>query len=82
MFSSDGLNNTLFSQGCVLQIAPTVGTVGRVYIPRTGVRVRSLQFLGSAGGSADSYDLLQSSTACDWLLQFSPPLLLQGQKCA
>ena len=36
MFSPDGLNNTLLSQGCVLVTAPTVGTVYRVYIPGTG----------------------------------------------
>ena len=40
--SPDGLDNTLLSQGYV----PTVGMVGRVYIPRTGEGVRSI--LGSA----------------------------------
>ena len=30
----DALNNTLLSQVCVLGTAPTVGTEGRVYIPR------------------------------------------------
>lgn len=34
-FSADALN-TLLSQGYVLGTAPTVGMVGRVYIPRTG----------------------------------------------
>ena len=31
-----GFNNTLLCGGCVLGTAPTVGTVGRAYIPRTG----------------------------------------------
>ena len=38
IFSLDGLNNILLSQGCVLETAPSVGTLG----PRTGERVRSL----------------------------------------
>lgn len=32
----DGLNKTLFSPGFVLEMAPTVNTVGRMYIPRAG----------------------------------------------
>jgi len=36
----------LLSQGCVLEMAPTVGTVGRIYIPRTRERVRSIQLPG------------------------------------
>lgn len=38
MHSPDGLRNTLHSQGCVLGIASFVGKVGRVHIPRTGVK--------------------------------------------
>lgn len=35
IFSPDGLNNTLLFQGFILEMAPSVGTVGRVYVPRT-----------------------------------------------
>lgn len=34
----DGLNSTLLSQGCVLELALTVGTVSRMSLPRTGNR--------------------------------------------
>lgn len=34
-FSLDGLDNTLLPQGCVFGTAPSVGMVGKVYIPRT-----------------------------------------------
>ena len=40
--SPDGLNNTFLSQGYIFGIAPTVRTVGRVYIPRAGEVVRIL----------------------------------------
>lgn len=36
VFSTDGFNNTLLSQDYVFETAPTLGTVGRVYIVRTG----------------------------------------------
>ena len=42
----DGLNNTLISQGCVLENGFTVEAVSRMYIPRT--EVRSLQLPGSS----------------------------------
>lgn len=32
----DGLNNTFFSQGYVLETALAMGTAGGPYIPRTG----------------------------------------------
>ena len=32
----DCLNTTSLSQECVLGTAPSVGMVGRIYIPRTG----------------------------------------------
>ena len=47
IFSPDGFNSTLLSQGCILGTAPTEGKVGRVYIPRTGKGVRGLQLPGS-----------------------------------
>ena len=34
MLCPDGLDNTLLSQVCILETAPTVGTVGRMYISR------------------------------------------------
>ena len=37
VYCPDGLSNTILSQGYLLVIAPTVGTMGREYIPRTGV---------------------------------------------
>lgn len=37
----EGLNNILFSPGCVLEVAPSAGTVGGIYIPRTRFGVRS-----------------------------------------
>lgn len=41
-----GLNNTLPTQGCVLETASGIGMVGRIYVPRTGERVKNLQFPG------------------------------------
>jgi len=32
--------NTLFSQGCGLEMILALGVVGRAYLPRTGVWVR------------------------------------------
>lgn len=46
--SADGLNNTLLSQGCVLEVITSVGTVGGMYIPRAGEGVKSLQLPGSS----------------------------------
>ena len=43
IYGPDGLNNTLFSPGCILGMALSLGTVGGMYIPRTGACVRSLQ---------------------------------------
>ena len=38
MYRPDGLNTTSLSQGCVLEMAPAMGTGGRMheYVPRTG----------------------------------------------
>lgn len=35
VYRPGGLIYTLPSQGCVLEVAPTVGTVGGTFIPRT-----------------------------------------------
>lgn len=37
-YSPDGFNNMSLSEGCVLEVAPSAGTVGGPYIPKTGVR--------------------------------------------
>lgn len=61
----DGLNNTLLSQGYVLEMAPTVGTVGKTYIPRTGERLRSLRFpdcLSPAWGSIRGHVIKMASS--------------------
>ena len=47
LLSPDSLNDALLSQGYIFGTAPTVGTVGRVYIPRTEEEVRSLRLPGS-----------------------------------
>ena len=57
VFSPDGLNNTLLSQGCVLEEAAGVGIVGRMYIPRTGEAVRSLRLPGSSSWVSSSHIL-------------------------
>lgn len=36
--SPDDLDNTMLSPGCILELAPGVGTVDRTYIPKTGSR--------------------------------------------
>lgn len=46
-----GLDDTLLSQGCAHEVAPTVGTVGGTYNPRTGERRGATNFLGAAQGS-------------------------------
>ena len=35
-YSPDSLSNTLLSQGCILEGAPSSGTMGRMFISRTG----------------------------------------------
>ena len=60
VFSSDGLNNTLLPQGCVLGTAPSVGTVDRVYIPRTEEGASNCR--GPAGESAGGHILLITSS--------------------
>ena len=42
VYTPGGLNNTLLSLGCVLEVAPSKGPVCGTYIPRTGERVRGL----------------------------------------
>lgn len=59
VFSPAGLNNTVLPQGCVLENAPTVGTVGKGNILKTGTGVR------------DAYCPVWSSPRINW--QSSPP---------
>ena len=54
----DGPNNTLLSQGCILETAPSVGMVGRVSIPRTGEEGGASGFPGPARGSTGGHILL------------------------
>lgn len=43
IFSPGNLNNNLLSQGYVLETAPSVGKVGRLYIPKAGKEVLFVQ---------------------------------------
>lgn len=43
VFSPDGLNSTLLSQVDDLEMAPAMGTEGRMYISGTGKGVKSLR---------------------------------------
>ena len=45
-YSPDSLSNTLLSQGCILEGAPSSGTLDRMFISRPG-GLRRLQLLGS-----------------------------------
>lgn len=58
IYCPDGLKNTLGSQDCVFGTVPTVETVGRAYIPKTGEWMRSLQQPRSARGSTGSHIIL------------------------
>lgn len=40
VYSPDGLNNTLLSQGCILKAPPSVVTMDGMPIPRIGEGVR------------------------------------------
>lgn len=54
LVQSYGLNNILLSQSCVLKVVSSMGTVGKMYIPRTGKEVRSLQ-MGEASSWANQW---------------------------
>lgn len=47
VFSRVGLGNTLLAQGCMLEMAVSMGIVSSTYIPRTEEGVRSLLLPGS-----------------------------------
>lgn len=68
--SPDG--STLLSQASVFGIAPAIGTVGKVYIPRTRERVGSLPLPRSSSrvmqGSHLLYYLLQQEGSCPFYL--------------
>lgn len=36
LYHPDDISNILFSQGCILELAPAMEMVGEIYIPRTG----------------------------------------------
>lgn len=67
IYCSDGFNNMLLSQGCILEMAPTVGMVGRVYVPRIGEKVRSLWLPGAALGSTRGHVLLMTCSNNEWI---------------
>lgn len=58
-YHPDSLNATLLSQGYILSTAPTVKTVGRVYISRTGEPQISRS---PAHGSTGDHILLMTSS--------------------
>ena len=58
----DVLNNTSLSQGCVLETAPTVGTVGRTYIPRAGEGNGASDCPGPAHRATSGHILSMSSS--------------------
>jgi len=62
VFSPDGLSNTLLSQGCLLRIVASVGTVGRCPFQRRE-GVRSLQLSESSYRSPGIHIL--SKTFCN-----------------
>ena len=47
-YHPDALKSTLLSKGCVLEVVPGMGTYQWVFIPKTGVSLRSLRLLGSS----------------------------------
>ena len=57
IYYPSGLNKNFLSQHCVLEMASTVGTVGKAYIPRRGEKVRSFQLPGSAHSSTRGHIL-------------------------
>lgn len=71
----DGLKDTFFCPGCILETAPTVGMVGRTHVPRTG-RVRSLPLPCSGSRvswrSSPPRDLLQhrADSLLNWVTVF------------
>lgn len=71
--SPDGLNNLMLSQGFVLETVPTVGTVGRTYIPRTGGAVGPpcLHLAQGSTGRSHALDDLFEHVSCFKLFFFS-----------
>lgn len=52
LFNPDSLSNTLRSQGCIFEIAPCVGMMGKTYILSTEMGLRNLSHcLSPARGS-------------------------------
>lgn len=48
IYHLDGLKDTLLFQGFIPEMILAMGMVGRMYIPRTGERVRSPQLPGAS----------------------------------
>lgn len=68
---SDGLRNTLLSEGCILENTPMEGRVDKMSVPRTGEGMRSLSGVGS------SCQVHQGSCPLEDLLLHLNPLHLQ-----
>lgn len=60
VFYPDGLNNALLFQGCVLETALAVGTVGRIYSTGTGIACGGSDCQASAHGPT-TYHILSVS---------------------
>ena len=65
MFGPGGLNDRLLSQGCILEMAPTVGLVGRRHIPRTGEGAEEplIALVQLEGQQTGSHVLLMTSSS-------------------
>ena len=68
VFSPEGLNNTLLSEGCVLEMAPAMGMVDRRYIPRTELRVRGLRLSQPSSQINWQSRPLDDLFQCRWLM--------------
>ena len=71
VFSPDGLNNTLLSKVCVLEMAPSSGIMGRTYILKTSLGSRASDCPGLILGSSALICLRE-------LPKFSPCVLSLG----
>lgn len=61
IYDPDGLNNALFPQSYILELALAMGKVAGAYIPRQGARCGASSHSGSALRSASSHNLSTTS---------------------
>lgn len=76
VFCTDGLNNTLLSPSCILKMAPAMGNVGRMYMPK-GWGVPSLWWYRSTGGHV----LLVTSSSRFFFLCWRIPFTVINHCC-